>query len=163
MSTLRTNAITDITGGNTTVINGITPTIATQAEAQASTDNTKLMTPLRVAEAVISNFNATGSAPLYACRAWVNFNGTGVVAIRSSGNVTSITDRGAGLYTINFTNPMPDANYSISTTVGSGAASDQRVSPYIGAPPTTTSIALNYIHANTLYYDWEYVTVAIFR
>ena len=38
--------------------------------------------------------NATGTAPIYACRAWVNFNGTGTVAIRASGNVSSITDNG---------------------------------------------------------------------
>ena len=46
------------------------------------------------------------------CRAWVNFNGTGTVAIRASFNVSSITDNGTGDYTINFTNAMPDANYA---------------------------------------------------
>lgn len=55
--------------------------------------------------------NASGDAPIYACRAWVNFNGTGTVAIRASGNVSSITDNGTGDYTINFTTAMPDANY----------------------------------------------------
>lgn len=50
----------------------------------------------------------------YKCRAWVNFNGTGTVSIRASGNVSSITDHGTGDYTINFTNPMPDANYAVS-------------------------------------------------
>jgi hypothetical protein len=53
-----------------------------------------------------------GTAPVYAARAWVNFNGTGTVAIRASGNVTSITDNGTGDYTLNFTAAMPDANYS---------------------------------------------------
>ena len=53
-----------------------------------------------------------GTAPLYMCRAWVNFNGTGTVAIRGSGNVSSITDNGTGNYTINFTTAMPDANYA---------------------------------------------------
>ena len=48
----------------------------------------------------------------YLCRAWVNFNGTGTVAIQASGNVTSITDNGTGDYTVNFTTAMPDANYS---------------------------------------------------
>jgi hypothetical protein len=52
----------------------------------------------------------------YGCRAWVNFNGTGTVAIRASGNVTSITDNGTGDYTVNFTTAMPDANYSIVAT-----------------------------------------------
>jgi hypothetical protein len=46
------------------------------------------------------------------CRAWVNFNGTGTVAIRASFNVTSITDNGTGDYTVNLTTAMPDANYS---------------------------------------------------
>ena len=55
---------------------------------------------------------ASGSAPSYSARAWVNFNGTGTVAIRASGNVSSITDNGAGDYTVNFTTAMPDANYS---------------------------------------------------
>lgn len=53
----------------------------------------------------------SGSAPLYMCRAWVNFNGTGTVAIRASGNVSSITDNGTGDYTVNFTVAMADANY----------------------------------------------------
>ena len=54
---------------------------------------------------------AVGSAPSYACRAWVNFNGTGTVAIRASGNVSSITDNGVGDYTVNFTTAMPDAYF----------------------------------------------------
>jgi len=52
-------------------------------------------------------------ATAYGCRAWVNFNGTGTVAIRGSGNVTSITDGGTGNYTINFTNAMTDVNYTV--------------------------------------------------
>jgi hypothetical protein len=59
-----------------------------------------------------TQLNASGSAPIYACRAWVNFNGTGTVAIRASGNVTSITDNGGGDYTLNFTTAMPDADYA---------------------------------------------------
>jgi hypothetical protein len=57
-----------------------------------------------------------GSAAVaYGCRAWVNFNGTGTVAIRASGNVSSITDNGTGNYTVNFTTAMPDANYSVGS------------------------------------------------
>lgn len=51
--------------------------------------------------------------PEFKCRAWVNFNGTGTVAIRGSGNVSSITDNGTGDYTINFTTAMPDVNYAV--------------------------------------------------
>jgi hypothetical protein len=50
----------------------------------------------------------------YKCRAWVNFDGTGTVAIRSSGNVSSITDNGTGNYTINFATALPDANYAVT-------------------------------------------------
>jgi hypothetical protein len=55
-----------------------------------------------------------GSAllPDFKCRAWVNFNGTGTVAIRASGNVSSITDNATGDYTVNFITAMPDANYA---------------------------------------------------
>ena len=56
----------------------------------------------------------SGTAPLYMCRAWVNFNGTGTVAIRASGNVSSITDGGVGTYTVNFTTALVDANYSVN-------------------------------------------------
>ena len=65
--------------------------------------------------------SATGSAPIFSCRAWVNFNGTGTVAIRGSGNVSSITDLGTGMYRVNFTTTLPDANYS---AVSSGTNSD---------------------------------------
>lgn len=53
-------------------------------------------------------------AVAYACRAWVNFNGTGTVAIRASGNVSSITDHGTGDYTLNFTTAMPDTSYVLT-------------------------------------------------
>ena len=50
--------------------------------------------------------------PAYMCRAWVNFNGTGTVSIRSSGNVSSITDNGVGDFNVNFITAMPDANHA---------------------------------------------------
>lgn len=46
------------------------------------------------------------------CKAWVNFNGTGAVAIRAQYNVSSITDNGVGNYTVNFATALADANYS---------------------------------------------------
>lgn len=52
MSTVRANTFLDGAGGNTATINGITPALASQAEAEAGTDNTKLMTPLRVEQAI---------------------------------------------------------------------------------------------------------------
>jgi hypothetical protein len=133
--------------------------IATQAEAEAGTDNTKLMTPQRVRNAL----NATGTAPTYACRAWVNFNGTGTVAIRGSGNVSSITDNGVGDYTVNFTTAMPDANYSVVGTARSYNLS------FSGADViTTTAVALHsWYTSNTsggrTNIDSSYNFVSIFR
>lgn len=59
---------------------------------------------------------ASGLAPSYSARAWVNFNGTGTPAIRASGNVASVYKNGTGDYTITFTTPMPDANYAVVCT-----------------------------------------------
>ena len=62
-------------------------------------------------------FNVSGSAPVFACRAWVNFDGTLTTGnIRASGNVSSVTRNAAGLYTVNFATAMPDAGYA--TTLG---------------------------------------------
>ena len=65
--------------------------------------------------------NSSGSAPVYAARAWVNFNGTGVIAIRGSGNVSSITDNNTGDYTVNFSTSMPDSNYSVVALGNTGS------------------------------------------
>lgn len=54
-------------------------------------------------------------------KAWVNFNGTGTVAVRAAFNVSSIADNGVGDYTINFTNAMVDGNYSATGLVQGGA------------------------------------------
>ena len=60
-------------------------------------------------------------ATAYGCRAWVNFNGSGTVSIRASGNVSSITDDNIGRYTVNLTTSMPDVNYSaLAVDGGSG-------------------------------------------
>ena len=72
------------------------------------------------------------------CRAWVNFNGTGTVAIRASFNVSSITDNGTGDYTINFTNAMPDANYAW----GYGANNSDDLSTNSNSGTINTTVAL---------------------
>ena len=61
------------------------------------------------------NFDSAAGA---AMKAWVNFNGTGTVAIRASYNVSSITDNGTGDYTVNFTTALPDSNYTFLGTGG---------------------------------------------
>jgi hypothetical protein len=128
--------------------------IASVSEAKAGVDNTKVITPYGLRQAL----NAEGSAPVYACRAWVNFNGTGTVAIRGSGNVSSITDDGTGLWTINFTTPMPDTNYV--GHVSSGNA--QNSFCYTALIPSTVSKAKIGSYGSS-FIDTTYVLVSIFR
>ncbi len=106
-----------------------------------------------------STLDAPGSAPAYACRAWVNFNGQGAVSIRGSGNVTSITDNGTGNYTVNFTTAMPDANFA--TVV---AASRVGADGYAGVANnrTTTSVSVLTYEAGN-FVDQAEVSVAVFR
>ena len=85
---------------------------------------------------------SVGTAPGYMARAWVNFNGTGTVAIRASGNVSSITDNGTGAYTVNFTTAMPDANFSVaSSAINDGVANAIAVPNVINANGFTLSTA----------------------
>jgi hypothetical protein len=106
-----------------------------------------------------------GSAAVaYGCRAWVSFNGTGTVAIRGSGNVTSITDGGTGDYKVNFTTAMPDANYCTNATGthDSGTyvafaviANDQ--------PPTTSGVDVDFLNTSNSLTDVSFAQVSIFR
>ena len=95
-------------------------------------------------------------ATAYGCRAWVNFNGTGTVAIRASGNVSSITDNGTGDYTVNFTTAMPDANFA--TTVQALGGGWKRVEAVLSASVEVTT----YNTSNALA-DPSGVYVAVFR
>jgi hypothetical protein len=105
---------------------------------------------------------APGLAPRYACRAWVNFNGTGVVAIRAAGNVSSITDGGIGDYTVNFTTAMPDADYSVVSMAGGFG---QAVTSLGGSPSLTVSgVQVRTLASTTgVATDASHVTVAVFR
>jgi hypothetical protein len=120
---------------------------------------------MRLTDTGLFQFNSGyGSvATAYGCRAWVNFNGTGTVAIRASGNVTSITDNGTGDYTINFTTAMPDANYSFAL---SGQSSNYVYvqSDTGGQLPTTTTFRMKVKDASTgSDADRTYISAVFFR
>lgn len=90
----------------------------------AVTDTKLTLTPN--SQEVKDALNATGSAPIYACRAWVNFDAkSGTPTIKASGNVSSITDNGIGDYTVNFTTAFSDAFYSVITS-----SDNQIANPY---------------------------------
>jgi hypothetical protein len=107
-----------------------------------------------------SGYGSTATA--YGCRAWVNFNGTGTIAIRASGNVTSITDNGVGDYTVNFTTAMPDANYA--TCVNSTRDTGYPI-PFINTQ-ATGSVRINTTQFNASVataIDTTITNVAVFR
>lgn len=115
---------------------------------------------------------ASGSAPIYACRAWVNFDGVNNT-IAGSGNVSSITDNGVGDYTINFTIAMQDANYAISgnATQNSGSLSSsanilslKNTTNGVLANKSTTSFTIVTVdNSSDAYFDSNNVSVAVFR
>lgn len=100
----------------------------------------------------------------YGCRAWVNFNGTGTPAIRASGNVSSITDVSTGVFTINFTNAMPDTNYAWAGVVGTPlSANGYMIIPGGGTPVQTTSLSVAALSSGSNVFDPTIVTVIVLR
>jgi hypothetical protein len=107
----------------------------------------------------------SGTAPLYLCRAWVNFDGTGTPAIRGSGNVTNITDNGVGLYTVNFTTAMPDSNYctQVSRNRTDGASGSGTALVREGGTYSTTAVQIATESTSGTQEDPNALYVAIFR
>jgi hypothetical protein len=150
-----------------------TPADGTVTTAKLSATGTKDATTFlrgdNTFNGVASLSTASGSAPSYSARAWVNFNGTGVVAIRDDGNVTSITDEGTGDYTVNFTTAMPDVNYSLVGTCTGGTSGQMiniRTASLSADPPTTMSTTAvrirNRNDASTIN-DPNVVCIGVFR
>ena len=151
-----------VAGTNTLTLPATTGNVVTDSATQTLTNKT-LTTP-NVDSAQFAT--VSGTAPLYAARAWVNFNGTGTVAIRESGNVSSITDNGTGDYTVNFTTAMPDANYSAVAT----EYSDRTGTGTYGLVAGINTLATGSFQIDSLagassftYIDSLFVTVAVFR
>lgn len=92
-------------------------------------------------------------------KAWVNFNGTGTVAIRQAFNVSSITDNGVGDYTVNFTSAMADANYSAFASQSSFVSSGGII---LGNTRTAAAISAQTI-SNGAFADISVVSVSVFR
>jgi hypothetical protein len=140
MSTLKVDTISEKTASSgITFSQDITATLSSSSNVKA---------PL----------NASGDAPVYACRAWVNFDGTGTVAIRASGNVSSITDNGTGNYDVNFTTAMPDTNYS---AVASGSAFVQSMK--LVRTYNTGSVNVTFVWPGVGFYDSADVSLTVFR
>jgi uncharacterized protein (AIM24 family) len=117
-----------------------------------------------VAQTISNGTVSTSSANVIqgSAKAWVNFNGTGTVAIRASYNVSSITDNGTGNYTINFTNAMVDANYAVTVTTSCQTG-------WIGSTlqnataPTTSAVRVACFTGAGTFSDEPFINAAIFR
>jgi len=112
------------------------------------------------APSVASLSTASGSAPSYSARAWVNFNGTGTPSIRASGNVSSITDVSTGRYKVNFTTNMEDTNYAV-------AIASQQANNNISQVHNVEAPNVAYVEfqrkENDTNYDSSYIFVTVIR
>ena len=120
---------------------------------------------LRASSGVLATQNGmTGIA-----KAWVQFDGTGVVAIRSTFNVSSITDNGTGDYTINFVTALPNANYSVAGSAMYGSSTNAHVICYgdvngaSGTYPSTTAFRFRTMYlSGPSAQDCTLVCIAVF-
>ena len=147
MSRLNVDKITGATGtasGAPITLSGDTATLGSGADIKGA-------------------INASGTAPIYACRAWVNFNGTGTVAIRDSGNVSSITDRGTGLYRINLTTDMPDENYSFVASTSRDTSTSQQITQIDGTTFTASACGIRCMDTGNTDRDAHFACIAILR
>ena len=165
-SILKVDTIQDTAGNN--IINESSDTITIGASGDTITIPSGATTTLT--DGVSGDFKMNSGygsvATAYGCRAWVNFNGTGTVAIREDGNVTSITDNGTGDYTINFTTTLPDANYCANLSVAETSGGAAAVSGIYATSAAPTSSAIRVLcvgNASDSLADTAFYNVAIFR
>ena len=148
----------------TVVIDGTTGIDTVQDGTVAPADLTTGAPSWNSAGNLSFNSGYGSAAVAYGCRAWVNFNGTGTVAIRADGGVSSITDNGTGNYTINFDVSMPDADYGINATSSrSAGVYTTFATVLVGTPPTTSACVVQTFTDGGVATDPAYVFVSIFR
>jgi hypothetical protein len=145
-------------------------TIGTGAITDGAVTNAKL-TLAANASNIKTALNASGDAPIFAARAWVNYNGL-ANSIQSSGNVSSVTRNATGYYTVNLTTAMPDANYSVLISDGVSDGNWGSIRNIIsGADPnspffvahTTTAFTILAFTSFPNYTNVSRISIALFR
>jgi hypothetical protein len=137
--------------------------IADKVQA-ASTSTLEIMNGVALTPPLIEDVNGVQVGTF--CRAWVNFDASsGTPTIKESFNVTSLTDGGVGIFTVNFTNAMPDANYAITGYAKRNSDGDSQqamISSRLSDSKTTSSVLLRSGTYNA-YIDSKDVGIAFFR
>ena len=111
-----TNQTLTLPDATTTLVGTDATQTLTNKTISGSTIAASQLTGDVAAAQITTALNASGSAPIYACRAWARWNASGTIA--ASGNVSSVTVVGTGNFTVNFTTAMPDANYAVTGSAG---------------------------------------------
>ena len=159
--TLVTPLLGTVTSGNISACTSTSMVLVTPVLGTPTSGNLANCTGIP-APAALST--ASGSAPSYSERAWVNFNGTGTPAIRASGNVSSITDNGTGDYTVNLTTAMADTNGTVVgasvETIGAFSGGLRAVMPSFAS---TSTIRLGVCYTNGGAVDMPYVGIIVIR
>jgi hypothetical protein len=160
---------------NASTSSGFIQTADTSGELNLQSNGTTRLTVTSTGTTITGTQSVSGnlsfnsgygsSAVAYGCRAWVNFNGSGGASIRASGNVSSVTYNGSGDYTVNFTNAMPDANYSTVTTSDGNLGANQSIAAgiYNGGTYSTSAVRILVFLNGTGGFDRGVVCVSIFR
>jgi hypothetical protein len=145
-NTSRTLTLPDETG---TVLTSVSSLTATQLTGDVA------------AARITGALNASGDAPIYACRAWVNFDGVTGPTVRGSGNVSSVTRNSTGNYTVNFTTAMPDANYVVQVTPRPDASAYNQ--GQVSSTSTGSCIVINAPDQSASFNNTTIMCVSIFR
>jgi hypothetical protein len=107
------------------------------------------------------NGGQSGTAPIFAARAWVNFDGTTTTpTIRASGNISSVARFSTGRYTVNFTTAMPDANYSVTSANGQSAST---IGIILVRSLTTSSFLADNLVSGVGFVNTEALFISVFR
>ena len=113
------------------------------------------------------NSTAMDNAIYGSAKAWVTVNvSTGTLAVTKSYNVSSVTTRGTGQYTVNFTSSLPDANYAMASSAGTGPTyansggifTSYNIGPTGGTYPTTSSCQVNTVRGTYNGSDGVYIS-----
>lgn len=166
-------ATTQPPGDNTTKV-GTTAFVKEAVDALGAALNASNLTSGTVPQARLTGtFGTTGTAPFFAPRAWVNFDGTRDTTntvstantdrlIKASGNVTKVTRQSLGKYRIEFTTPMPDASFAVLAT-RSGSTGGSYILSGVPGMKSTTNVDVQNVRADVGLNDDDDCNVVILR